>query len=220
MADWLSTVYNMADRARHLAGELTESIVAQVDAAQNDIAEEQRKLRKDKAIPSISNMLPWESDSENCTDDLKFRILNLSKNDSNFMVSPPIDVPFVLEEFAPIIMRMLEIDPDLPRIHAKLSPKMDEELFWRNYYIRIKYLRGIFGIDGVSAQSHFRKIIEDDIIFKADIDGPSSLTPLPSSKSASEIPSLDQTDIELKLTAEEELQAEVEFIYVIIILYF
>lgn len=30
-------------------------------------------------------------------------------------------------------------------MHAKLSPRMDEVVFWRNYFLRVKYLRAAVG---------------------------------------------------------------------------
>ncbi len=68
-------------------------------------------------------------------------------------------------------MKLLEIDSNLARIHAKLSPKMNEEDFWFNYYCRIVYLRACSGIDGADVQYSMRKWKETDIIILAPTTG-------------------------------------------------
>ena len=74
----------------------------------------------------------------------------------NFTAPPPgqeFDAePFDMNQSVPIIMRLLEIDGNLARMHAKLSPKMDETSFWRNYFLRVAYLRAADGMDGPTRQ--------------------------------------------------------------------
>jgi len=42
---------------------------------------------------------------------------------------------------AQVITRLLELDPNLTKVHYRLSAKMDEELFWRHYFHRCRTLR-------------------------------------------------------------------------------
>lgn len=65
-------------------------------------------------------------------------------------------VHFDMTKSVPVILKLLEIDKNLARMHAKLSPKMDEEVFWKNYFLRVKYLRAAIG--QLSAQLHFAHI--------------------------------------------------------------
>lgn len=62
---------------------------------------------------------------------------------SNFTIAPPQiefqDINFDMNRSVPVILRLLEIDANLARMHAKLSPRMDEVLFWKNYFLRVAY---------------------------------------------------------------------------------
>ena len=63
--------------------------------------------------------------------------------------------PFDFNMYVPVILKVLEIDFNLQRLHAKLVPKIKggEEAFWRNYYLRILYLRACVGIDTIESDS-------------------------------------------------------------------
>ena len=43
-------------------------------------------------------------------------------------------------------MRLLELDPNLATRHARLSPKVNEETFWRHYFHRCALLRAEVGV--------------------------------------------------------------------------
>lgn len=103
------------------------------------------------------------------------RILKLSLSDRNFTVDPtplfptesnPGNVIFKFDEFIPVAMKLLSIDANLSQIHAKVCPKMDnEELFWRNYYYRVRYIRGAYGIEGQAVRDLYKQINEEYLIF-------------------------------------------------------
>ena len=38
-------------------------------------------------------------------------------------------------------MRLLELDPNLAKMHSRLAPKVDEEVFWRRFFLRCAQLR-------------------------------------------------------------------------------
>ena len=59
---------------------------------------------------------------------------------------------FNFESFIPIATKLLEIDSNLARMHAKLSPKMEEETFWHHYYYRVMYVRASVGLDGTQVK--------------------------------------------------------------------
>ncbi len=99
-------------------------------------------------------MLPWESNDETksiLSQELMERILALSLHEDNFLVAPQdyslLDIPFEFESFVPVALKLLEVDPNLARAHAKLSPLFpgDESRFWKFYYMRIIYLRAHTG---------------------------------------------------------------------------
>lgn len=157
MADWFSS---MANQAMKIADDFTESIVSQANDAQEQIHSEQRKLNQEesqrKQQLSTSTQLPWETDDESLqilSDELMDKILKLSLNDMNFTEESAnaADVDFVFADFVATVLQLLKLDANLARAHAKISPKMDEEVFWRNYYCRVIYLRAVSGIDGALA---------------------------------------------------------------------
>jgi hypothetical protein len=69
----------------------------------------------------------------------------------NFTDVPPDDllssIQFDFEQFIAIALRLLKLDSNLARMHAKLSPRMKEELFWELYYFRIVFLRVKIGME-------------------------------------------------------------------------
>lgn len=48
---------------------------------------------------------------------------------------------FQLDRHTNIAMKMLSLDPNLAKIHARLISHMSEETFWYNYFSRIATLR-------------------------------------------------------------------------------
>lgn len=135
----------------------------QVSEAEKLLEKEQRALIADKRHSSTTahstikdNMLPWETTCEVSSilsQDLMEKILALSQNESNFLEKPRNDLlnsqPFDFNAYVPVILKVLEVDYNLQRLHAKLVPKIKggEEIFWRNYYLRILYIRACVGID-------------------------------------------------------------------------
>lgn len=180
MADWFAS---LAQQAFKLADDLADSIVQQANEAQQQLQEEQKKLQEEvhqeQERQYSSHLLPWESNIESrqiLSQDLMEKVLALSIHEGNFTVPSPNknEVQFSFQDFVPIAMRLLQIDSNLARMHAKLSPKMDEEIFWFNYYCRIVYLRACSGIDGLDAQNAVNKWKETDIL---RIDVPKAVPP-------------------------------------------
>jgi hypothetical protein len=98
------------------------------------------------------------------------QVLNLSLCERNFTEQPTalkklLD-SFSLEAVAPVLMQLMEIDANLASMHAKVSPNMSEEDFWRNYFTRIRYLRKVSGIEGPDAMNEFTSIPEETIIHR------------------------------------------------------
>lgn len=162
MADWFT---ELANQALKLADEFTDSLVAQATEAQEQIQKEQEKLKEEvesrNQLFSSGIQLPWETEDESrqiLSEALMDSVLKLSLNEKNFTVVPPnsAEVNFSFSDFVATAMRLLQLDANLAHVHAKVSPKMDEELFWRNYYCRVIYLRAVSGIDGPAAQEDAR----------------------------------------------------------------
>lgn len=181
MADWFT---QLAAQALKLADEFTDTLVAQANEAQDHITREQAKLAEENEQRSqqlnSSIQLPWETEDESLqilSESLMDSIFKLSLNEKNFTTVPPNadDVHFVFADFVATAMRLLQIDANLAHVHSKVSPKMDEELFWRNYYCRVIYLRAMCGIDGRHAQEAAQEKWGGkgcQIIFEADYAAP------------------------------------------------
>jgi hypothetical protein len=137
---------------------------------------------------SSSTLLPWESTDESKSilsegassllyfslllttpTDLMNQILQLSHVETNFTHQPPQELisllNFNFREKIPQVMSLLSLDHNLARLHAKISPKMDEEIFWRNYYARIWFLRYKTGIDSPPTEEAIDCLKTEDVIF-------------------------------------------------------
>jgi hypothetical protein len=182
MADWFSSFANQAIK---FADDLADSLVTQANEAQADLQEQQRKLKSEadnkQQIQSAHHFLPWETMVESrqiLSKTLMENILSLSINEKNFSstASNGKEVNFSIEDFAPTAMKMIELDTNLARMHAKLSPKMNEEHFWFNYYCRIVYLRMVSGIEGLDAQKSAEKWNRDEIISPSNSSKPPTVS--------------------------------------------
>lgn len=77
-----------------------------------------------------------------------------------------------------MIVRLLQLDSNLARMHAKLSPHMDEVVFWRNYFMRVAYLRAACGIDGPDAQQRgLGALPRESVLFSAADSAPAVSKP-------------------------------------------
>ena len=176
---WFS---DLASQAVKFADGLAENIVAEANKAQQEIVAEQNKIKEELKKKHDSNenvLLPWETDDESrsiISQDLMERILLLSLSENNFVVVPRgFDLyEFQFNDFVPIAMKLLTLDSNLARVHAKLMPKMNEEDFWCHYYFRIKYLRLKSKIDDSSLYDKkftFSDEEESTIIYPPDNSG-------------------------------------------------
>lgn len=174
MADWFSS---LANQAMKIADDFADSLVAQANDAQEEIRREQAKLKEEeeqkKQTMCSTTQLPWETEDESVQilcDSLRESILKLALNDRNFTVEPPnvSEVHFIFTDFVATALQLLKIDSNLAHVHSKVSPKMDEEMFWRNYYCRVIYLRAIIGVDGVAAKEEALRWRDSGIIFEPD----------------------------------------------------
>lgn len=183
MSDWFSNLTQqafkfadeIAENIVHQANELSDSLMNQAQEAQTQFELEKRKLEYEEGMrlqrSHNYHLLPWETEIESLqilSDSLMESILAISLDERNFTnKSANSDhVAFVFKDFVPIAMRLLQIDTNLARIHAKLSPKMDEELLWFNYYCRIVYLREASGIEGTELRKQADRWNKSDIIFQ------------------------------------------------------
>ena len=178
MAEWFKA---MGERAMKHIDAVADQLAAQAAEAQATLQAEQSRIKQEneakKQIFTAEKPLPWEAEVEELTifeNDTMEKVLQLSLREENFTV-PPRElelVEFEFSEFIPVALRLLQLDANLARMHARLSSKMDEETFWQFYHYRIAYIRASIGIDGPAAkESALGKLPEDGVvIFQATQD--------------------------------------------------
>mmetsp|Transcript_13601 Transcript_13601/g.22421 ORF Transcript_13601/g.22421 Transcript_13601/m.22421 type:complete len:318 (-) Transcript_13601:1720-2673(-) len=169
---------------------LVDEISAQANEATNDMVKEQVKLRREEEARHAKALesLPWETDDESksiISQALMTDILQLALSERNFTEPPPPKIKeccnFDLQLYISQAMRLLSLDQNLAHIHAKISPKMNEDVFWEHYFVRIYYLRcksGLLDTDNAIVQA-VASFPPEDVIFKAE----TSTAPSPVSKS-------------------------------------
>lgn len=177
----MSWFADLANQAMKMVDDLADSVVSQANEAQQQIIQEQNKLQMEESqkqrIFNAHHSLPWETDIESrqiLCKDLMEKILGVSLNEKNFScrAANADEVEFYFQEFVPVAMQLLQLDSNLARIHAKLSPKMNEEDLWFNYYCRVVYLRARSGIDGPEALNNSAKWKETDILMGFETPAP------------------------------------------------
>ena len=198
MSDWFNSLAKSAqetvDYARKMAEEAAKMAEAEINAAKAQIEKEEAlvKVEVEKTEVKGEAHLPWETDDEKLailSEDVMERVKALSLNSKNFEMEPPLldTFPFVFSDNVATAMRLLQLDENLAKMHAKLSLKMNEEVFWHHYFFRIKYLRLKLGIEKIkpleikgNPLTKIKKLAEDDVLFK-----PIVVAPKPSSSSTS-----------------------------------
>ena len=116
-------------KARQYVDDFTDSIVEQANVAQVQMAEEQTKVLEEVAKQKQNfegeSQLPWETSDDSLailSQDVMEQIFSLSLTEQNFSVAPPqLEVmTFVFTEHIPTAMRLLALDANLARMHAKV----------------------------------------------------------------------------------------------------
>ncbi|CAM9259600.1 unnamed protein product [Pylaiella littoralis] len=148
-----------------------EDISKAIEKAEDDITSKETKIQQEDAglIQTEVKILPWETRIEKLailSPGLMEKILSLSLEQSNFTTPPsgpgtkPTETTeealqgkggdesernraaaFELDRHIKIAVKMLSLDPNLAKIHARLISHMSEETFWYNYFSRIASLR-------------------------------------------------------------------------------
>jgi hypothetical protein len=192
MSSWFS---DLGNQALAFVDSVADSAIASVENANAELEEERNKLREEEAQkgnqPRLYGVtLPWETDDESLTilsHDAMERILQLSMAEGNFSERPKlmdeVPVEFKFSSFVPIAMKLLELDANLGRMHARLMPRMEEEEFWANYHYRTRYLRASIGLDGDDAKTAplGAQAEADVVIYEPEVLPPPRVTPSSSS---------------------------------------
>eukprot|EP00808_Paulinella_micropora_P016825 g1671.t1 len=116
-------------------------------------AEEARTSQKKAANDKTSYPLwkIWAADKVVLEDELKKRILNLSKDGNTFISSPLTQkFKFDMKDYAALAKQILVDDENLPTVRHKLVPTtMKEVEFWKLYFYAVEQLRDEMGLSSL-----------------------------------------------------------------------
>lgn len=156
---------------------IVDELSAQANEATNEMVLEQMKLKKEEEARRANclDKLPWDTDDESksiISQGLMGDVFQLALSEKNFTEPPPLKImeccQFDFQKYVGQAMRLLQIDQNLAHIHSKVSPKMDEELFWKYYFSRVFYLKcksGLLDSNDAIVQT-VSSFDEENVIFK------------------------------------------------------
>lgn len=162
---WLSDFRAIAWSLEQTVGGVAKIVHRTVVAIGDEIAQlEQEEMEKQHSESGVFDEdssgtlpllpLPWETPSPNDDHDednvvyledmqLKDKILKLAENDDVFLgpytSKREEDADFLDEARISLVRRLLQVDGELARTHARLSGRSDvrETLFWKNYFYHV-----------------------------------------------------------------------------------
>lgn len=113
--------------------EKIESAQERIDASLESIKKEHERLVAEMTDEQDEG-LPWDDMPE-----LQAAILALSQDEATFTTDAPPDYDFNVKRKKHAVLQLLQLDPCLKSMHAKL--RLREDVFWRNYFYRCAMLR-------------------------------------------------------------------------------
>ena len=206
-SNWWSTISSLSEIAETLLSKASDDI----SKASSELEQQHKQFLQENTVGNRQQnliYLPWDPlflgsiEQSVCIleQEVMERILLLPQSSMNFTTCPinstdsTVKSNWNFSSFVPVAMRLLEIDSNLQRMHAKLSPKMDEELFWFYYYCRILYIRAIVGMDGSEEQKKASSYPQD-IIYSESLPPPPQ-SHMINSNSSDKIDSRTDNDVE------------------------
>lgn len=104
--------------------------------------EQAKFIKEKKEAEANTGTVPWIGYRDE--DGLRGKILELSKDQRNFIRSPPsgVTIDFEHESISGAALTLLKEDPNLHDMRFQLVPKIvKEDEFWRNYFYRVGLVR-------------------------------------------------------------------------------
>eukprot|EP00619_Florenciella_sp_RCC1007_P007004 CAMPEP_0205924986 /NCGR_PEP_ID=MMETSP1325-20131115/17292_1 /ASSEMBLY_ACC=CAM_ASM_000708 /TAXON_ID=236786 /ORGANISM="Florenciella sp., Strain RCC1007" /LENGTH=191 /DNA_ID=CAMNT_0053293435 /DNA_START=72 /DNA_END=643 /DNA_ORIENTATION=+ len=143
--DYAAALETTKGTLQNAAQKVTTAVDENIKKAAADVDSTSEEIRAKNNIKQKGDTLPWEVSEEKSIvqDDLMEKVLALSLDDESFTTAPmpPTLFDFRVDEHVAVIMKLLQLDPNLAARHARLSPKMNEDDFWKNYFHRCALLR-------------------------------------------------------------------------------
>jgi len=139
-----------------------------------------KRRQKESLERSISEAKPpWtvhskENKDASLEEDLKRRILKLTKDQTNFIAKAPDSSVFSFDMKAatPYATKAIELDQDLRKLRFKLVPqKVPENEFWRNYFYRVSLIREQLSVEPLHLTNEAKIVSEENEAGEEDANG-------------------------------------------------
>jgi len=139
-----------------------------------------KRRQKESLERSISEAKPpWTVQSKEKKDasleeDLKRRILKLTKDQTNFIAKAPDSSVFSFDMKAatPYATKAIELDVDLRKLRFKLVPqKVPENEFWRNYFYRVSLIREQLSVEPLKLSSKAKIAFDENKAADEEVNG-------------------------------------------------
>ncbi|KAF9277468.1 hypothetical protein BGZ68_009258 [Mortierella alpina] len=138
--DWgVSAFKSLSSAAQRVSANVTQGI-----QKEHEEFIKQKKLETVVPHQGTESLPAWAGMPDE--DQIKARILSLSKDKRNFLLPPPPGTDFVFDMnvYSSTATATLKQDPNLDKMRFYLVPKEVEELvFWRNYFYRVSLLKQV-----------------------------------------------------------------------------
>ncbi|KAF9935104.1 hypothetical protein BGZ67_003569 [Mortierella alpina] len=138
--DWgVSAFKSLSSAAQRVSANVTQGI-----QKEHEEFIKQKKLETVMPHQGTESLPAWTGMPDE--DQIKARILSLSKDKRNFLLPPPPGTDFVFDMnvYSSTATATLKQDPNLDKMRFYLVPKEVEELvFWRNYFYRVSLLKQV-----------------------------------------------------------------------------
>ncbi|CAK8991517.1 Acetyl-CoA acetyltransferase A, partial [Durusdinium trenchii] len=143
----------LAEQAAPVAEKVREKVSSVAEAAEVKRREMYKQMQEAAAASGerpAPGVLPWKQPGcAQFADDIKHRVLELSKDEKTFTIPPPegVGFDFNYEQRAADAILVLQEDAQLQERRLNLVPKqIDEQSFWRNYFYRVSLITEAFQV--------------------------------------------------------------------------
>jgi len=139
-----------------------------------------KRRQKESLERSISEAKPpWtvhtnENQDTSLEEDLRRRILKLTKDQTNFIAKAPDSsvFSFGMKAATPYATKAIELDQDLRKLRFKLVPqKVPENEFWRNYFYRVSLIREQLNVEPLHLTNEAKIVSEENGRGEEDANG-------------------------------------------------
>ncbi|KAI9469926.1 MAG: hypothetical protein EXX96DRAFT_588020 [Benjaminiella poitrasii] len=162
-SSFFSSINALSNQTKNLIPEVNKRLTelqkrarelpTQIASLQNNLASEHEQFVKDKKLDEKNGTVHQRKGSElvapwmgyrKYEDMMKQAILDISKDERNFLISPPEETNFEfnLNAYSQSAQAVLKEDNNLEKLRFVLVPQqVSERIFWRNYFYRVALVK-------------------------------------------------------------------------------